>query len=100
MKDIENKCFSFDFWFRHCLRFSHKNRKLQQPFSRGGPQRGDPTMMTSTITTRGKGDPQHMLRFRNILSLFKKGFKGWYAVFLIDEKQLVWVSSRTLESHV
>ena len=35
------------------------SRKLQQPFSRGGSKRGDPTMTTSTITASWKGDPQH-----------------------------------------
>ena len=33
--------------------------KLQQPFSRGGPKRGNPTMTTSTVTAKRKGDPQH-----------------------------------------
>ena len=40
--------------------------KLQQPLSRGGPKRGNPTMTTSTITARRKGDPQHMLREKNV----------------------------------
>ena len=34
-------------------------RKLQRPFSRGGPKRGNPTMTSSTVTARRKGDPQH-----------------------------------------
>ena len=34
-------------------------RKKTPPFSRGGPKRGNPTMTTSTITARRKGDPQH-----------------------------------------
>jgi hypothetical protein len=34
-------------------------RKLQRPFSPGGPKRGNPTMTTSTVTARRKGDPQH-----------------------------------------
>ena len=34
-------------------------QKLQRPFSRGGPKRGNPIMTTSTVTARRKGDPQH-----------------------------------------
>ena len=33
--------------------------QLQQPFSQGGPKRGNPTMTTSTVTARTKGTPQH-----------------------------------------
>ena len=33
--------------------------KLELPFFRGGPKRGNPTMTTSTVTARRKGDPQH-----------------------------------------
>ena len=40
-------------------------RKLQPPFSRGGPKRGNPTMTTSTITARRKGDPQHYVEGKN-----------------------------------
>ena len=46
---------------RYCLMFKrvpfYKSRKLQQPFSRGCPKRGNPTMTTSTITARRKGYP-------------------------------------------
>ena len=41
------------------LKNTKKIRKLQRPFSRGGPKRGNPTMTTSTVTARRKGDPQH-----------------------------------------
>ena len=34
-------------------------RKLHPPFSRGSPERGNPTMTTSTITAKRKGNPQH-----------------------------------------
>ena len=33
--------------------------KVQYPFSRVGPKGGNPTMTTSTVTVRRKGDPQH-----------------------------------------
>ena len=45
--------------FRYCLKgFSLKNYEKQ----RGGPKRGNPTIPASTITARGKGDPQHIMR--------------------------------------
>ena len=42
--------------FKGVLKKNHEN--YRQPFSRGGPKRGNPTMVTSTITARRKGDPQ------------------------------------------
>ena len=40
--------------------------ELQQPFYRGGPKRGKPTMTKSTITAKRKGDPQHYVEGKNI----------------------------------
>ena len=43
-------------------------RKQYPPFSRGGPKRGNPTM-TSTITARRKGYPQHYVEGLNKLKI-------------------------------
>jgi hypothetical protein len=42
--------------------FSPKNAKIIAAVFPRGPKRGNPTMTTSTITARRKGDPQHVLR--------------------------------------
>ena len=47
------------------------SRKVLPPLSRGGPKRGNPTMTTSTITARRKGDPQDYVE-RKIWKNFKK----------------------------
>ena len=44
---------------RYCLKLLFSNITDVFP---GAPKRGNPTMMTSTVTARRKGDPQHMLR--------------------------------------
>ena len=47
--------------------FTKSLRKLQQPFSRWGPERGNPTMTTSTVTAKREVDPQHKVEGENIL---------------------------------
>ena len=52
------------FVLRYCLNMFLCMLKLQQPFSRGAPKRGNPTMTTSTVTARRKGDPQHYVEWK------------------------------------
>ena len=43
---------------------TEKKRILQRPFIRGGPKTGNPTMTTSTVKARIKGDPQHYVQVK------------------------------------
>ena len=47
----------FTSWMSSFLIFTGIVERVQ-----GGTKRGNPSMATSTITARSKGDPQHMLR--------------------------------------
>ena len=48
--------------------------QLQQPFSQDGPKRANPTMATSTVTARRKGDPQHYERSREAITHVQSDF--------------------------
>ena len=47
-------------------------RKVQPPFFRGGPERVNPTMTTSTVTARKKGDPEHYVEGKTIQQIIIK----------------------------
>ena len=48
--------------------------KLQRPFSRGDPKRGNPSMTTSTVTAKRKGGPQHYVEGKMTRTILHMSF--------------------------
>ena len=56
--------------------------KIDRRFPEGGSKRGNPTMTTSTITVRTKGDPQHYVEAKRAQHLTFDGFNDTFHYFL------------------